>query len=254
MMKKMIVKSMALLAMMCMTSGQVSAQGFFSKLSKGLDKATEALDKVSDATKGSTDNNSATEANDTAAVKPLKWDMIPKYHAEKRQVTAEDGTALTNEDGTPMVRVFLVDQFGKVRSAEAVKEQHKKLNKAVGNILLKVGAGAAVGIIGGLKAAKGKAAGGIIGGAVGAGAGVLLSKDDIKMAKQQKKSLKEQEKLIEQYQKNFTNEGTPIDASVDIDKIEDLEVSEGVSMTAESLKAELESEEFNTTDDSAWEV
>jgi hypothetical protein len=147
---------------------------------------------------------------------------------------------------------LLVDQNNNVRSAEAVKEQHKKINKAITRILLKVGAGAAVGVAGGLLASKGKASGGIIGGVAGAAAGLALSAKDIKAAKAQKKSLKEQEELIAKYQENFTSEGTPINASVNVDKIDGLEINEGVSMTAEALKKEVSSESFNSSDDSAW--
>jgi len=236
-MKRMIVKMLAIVAIVCLNCPQVSAQGFLKKLKNIV---------AADSTKS--------EDADTAAVKPLKWDKIPVYHAEKRVVTNADGTPMKNEDGTPMVRVLLVDQFNNVRSAEAVKEQQKKINKAVGNILLKVGGGAAVGVAGGLLAGKGKAKGALIGGAVGAAAGLALSAKDIKAAKEQKKSLKEQEALIAKYQENFTAEGTPVNATVDVDKIEGLDISDGVSMTAESLKKELSSESFNSSDDSAWNI
>jgi len=243
-MKRMMFKSLAILAMLCLVNNQMSAQGFLKKLAKGVGQVVSSQ----------SDSSAATSTADTATVKPLKWDKIPQYHAEKRSVTTKEGIALKNDDGTPLVRVFLVDQFGNVRSPEAIKEQHKKLNKAIGNILLKVGGGAALGVASGLLASKGKASGAIVGGAVGAGAGLLLSKDDIKMAKLQKKSLKAQEELIAKYQENFTNEGTPINASVDVTKIDGLEITDGVSMTAETLKAELESESFNSSDDSAWTI
>ena len=217
-----------------MGSNQVSAQGFLKKLAKGAEKITSTT-------------TAGTTATDTAAVKPLKWDKIPVYHAEKRIVTNADGTPMKNEDGTPMVRVLLVDQNGQTRSPEAIKEQHKKLNHAIGNILLKVGGGAAIGTVGGLLAGKGKASTAVIGGVAGAAAGLALSSKDIKAAKEQKKSLKAQEQLIAEYQKNFTDEGTPINASVDVDKIENLDINEGVSMTAEALKAELSSESFNSS-------
>ena len=240
-MKNLLVKFIALVAIAFLTTSQVSAQGFFKKLADSVDKTTSAA-------------SDDTAAEDTAAVKPLKWDKIPVYHAEKRAVTNADGTPMMNEDGTPMVRVLLVDQFNNVRSPEAVKDQQKKLNKAIGNILMKVGGGAALGVAGGLLASKGKAEGGIIGGAVGASAGIALSSKDIKAAKAQRKSLKEQEELIAKYQENFTNEGTPVNASVDVDKIDGLEINEGVSMTAEALKTELSSESFNSSDDSAWTI
>lgn len=221
-MKNLFIKSMVVCAMM-MSVNQVSAQGFLKKLTKNLSKTTS--------TASDTSTNASSEASDTASVKPLKWDQIPVYHAEKRPVTSANGTVLTNDDGTPMYRVLLVDQFGNIRSAEAVKEQNKKINKAVGNILLKVG-----------------------GGAAGAAAGLALSAKDIKAAKAQKKSLKQQEELLAKYQENFTSEGTPINASVDVTKIEGLEITEGVSMTAESLKNTMESETFNSSDEKAWTI
>ena len=239
-MKKNVINFVAIVALLFLASSSVSAQGFLKKLTKKAEQLT---------------STSADSANtDTASVKPLKWDKIPIYHAEKRAVTNADGTPMKNEDGTPMYRVLLVDQFNNVRSAEAVKEQHKKLNKAIGNILLKVGGGAALGVAGGLLASKGKASGGVIGGVAGAAAGLALSAKDIKAAKEQKKSLKAQEELIAKYQENFTSEGTPVNASVDVSKIEGLDIREGVSMTAEALKTELQGESFNSSDDSAWTI
>ena len=238
-MKKFLFKSITVVVMIVVASSQASAQGFLKNL-------TKAAEKLSSSTP------TGITRKDTATVKPLKWDMIPVYHAEKRIVTSSDGSPLENEDGTPMVRVLLVDQFNNVRSPEAVKEQHKKLNKAIGNILLKVGGGVALGAVQGLLTSEDELEGALIGGTAGAVAGFSLSSNDIKAAKAQRKSLKQQEKLIAKYQKNFTNEGTPIDASVDVEIIDDIEISEGVSMSAESLKAELESESFNSSDDSAW--
>lgn len=249
-MKNLFFKCLAICALMAVCSNQVSAQGFLKKLSKAADKVSSTADKVT-----STVSQVTGESSDTAAaVKPLKWDNIPVYHVEKRVLTFEDGTPKKNSDGSPMVRVLLVDQFNNIRSAEAVKEQHKKLNKAITNILLKVGGGASLGVAGGLLASKGKASGALVGGAAGAVAGLALSANDIKAAKAQKKSLKEQEELIAKYQENFTSEGTPVNASVDVSKIDGLEITEGVSMTAESLKTVMASESFNSSDDSAWTI
>jgi hypothetical protein len=242
-MKNLFVKSLAVLALMAMSTSQVSAQGFLKKLTKSAEKVTSSTP-------------ADTASTDTAAVKPLKWDMIPVYTAKKVNVTDENGNQLKNEDGTPIVRVFLVDQFGNKRSAEAVKEQHKKINKAIGRILLKIGGGAALGVAGGLLASKGKASGGVIGGVAGAAAGLALSAKDIKQAKAQKKSLKEQEKLVEAYQKAFTAEGTPVDASVNLADVDGIDFTAGdaVSETAESLKAELANTNFNSSDDSSWTI
>ncbi len=67
----------------------------------------------------------------------------------------------------------------------------------------------------GLGAGIGALQNGLSGAAVGAGMGALASIDDISMAKKQKKSLKQQKILLAEYQKNFTEEGKPINAKVD---------------------------------------
>jgi hypothetical protein len=244
-MKNLILKVMTLGVFLLCVNQSVEAQGFLKKLTKGSSES---------ATKTEATTENASESTDS--VKSLKWDMIPVYTAKKVNVTDENGNQLKNEDGTPITRVFLVDQFGNKRSAEAVKEQHKKINKAIGRILLKVGGGAALGVAGGLLDSKGKASGGVIGGVAGAAAGLALSAKDIKQAKAQKKSLKEQEKLVEAYQKAFTAEGTPVDASVNLADVDGIDFTAGdaVSETAESLKAELANTNFNSSDDSSWTI
>ena len=222
-MKKSVLCTIVLGFLLTLGSSNVQAQGFLKKLKKTV--STE-----------SSENKSDSLANDSV-VKPLKWDKV---------------TPMLNEDGTPVTRVFLVDQFGNKRSSEAVQEQHKKIDKAITRIILKVGGGAAIGALGGLAAGKGTGA--AVGAAVGAAGGLLLSAKDIKEAKAQKKSLKEQEKLLAAYQKTFTAEGTPIDASVDLSNVDgfDFTAGESVSESAESLKAELANSDFNSADDSAW--
>jgi hypothetical protein len=237
-MKKTVLFMMTIGFLLTFGTPNVQAQGFFKKIKKSLSSK-------------SSESESDSLANDSV-VKPLKWDKVPVYSAKKVTLTNEDGTPMLNEDGTPVTRVFLVDQFGNKRSFEAVQEQHKKINQAITRIILKVGGGAAVGALTGLAAGKGTGA--AIGAAAGAAGGLALSAKDIKEAKAQKKSLKQQEELIAKYQANFTNEGTPINASVDVAQIEGLDISEGVSMTAEALKSELSSESFNSSDDSAWTI
>ena len=85
--------------------------------------------------------------------------------------------------------------------------------------------------------------------------GALASIDDISMAKKQKKSLKQQKILLAEYQKNFTEEGKPINAKVDPTKLAGLDLKEdnALSMTAADIKKELDSEDFNSTDTSSWE-
>ena len=239
-MKKSVLCTIVLGFLLTLGSSNVQAQSFLKKLKKTV--STE-----------SSENKSDSLANDSV-VKPLKWDKVPVYTAKKITLTNEDGTPMLNEDGTPVTRVFLVDQLGNKRSYEAVHEQHKKINKAISRILLKVGGGAAVGALTGFAAGKGTGA--AIGAAAGAAGALALSAKDIKEAKAQKKSLKQQEKLLEAYQKTFTAEGTPIDASVDLSNVDgfDFTAGESVSESAESLKAELASEDFNSSDDSAWSL
>ena len=97
---------------------------------------------------------------------------------------------------------------------------------------------------------------GLSGAAVGAGMGALASLDDISMAKKQKKSLKQQKLLLAEYQKNFTEEGKPINAKVDTSKLAGLDLKEdnALSMTATDIKKELDSAEFNSTDTSGWDI
>lgn len=234
MIKKMYVKMVLAIAMLTVC-GTVQAQGFLKKLTKSASKVTETL--------------TTTESVDTSAiedaVKTIQWDSIPVYSAQKFLITDEQGNQLTNADGTPMYRVLLVDQFGRKRSAAAVKAQQEKFNNALISILAKVGSGAIIGAI----------SGGGKGAAVGAAAGTLASIDDIKEAKRQKKSLNQQKKLLAEYQKNFTEEGLPIDAKVDTSKLTDLGLKEDntVTVTADNIKKELESADFNTTDDSVFD-
>ena len=98
--------------------------------------------------------------------------------------------------------------------------------------------------------------GDVEGAVAGAAAGAVASADDIKMAIAQKKSLNQQKKLLKAYEDNFTDEGVPVDAKADLSKIKNLDLTEenSLSMSSEELKKELESEAFNTTDDSAWDI
>lgn len=243
-MKSAVLKMMLVVAVMIALPSAVSAQGWLKKLNKTLDTATRELDKGIDMLTAADSTAADTAAVDS--VKSIKWDAIPVYTAQKVVATDANGQPLLNEDGTQQYYVFLVDQFGNKRSAEAVKAQQKKLNEAVMMILAKVGGGALIGgLVNGGKGAL-----------VGAGVGALASMEDIKMAQLQKKSLKQQKKLLEAYSATFTTEGKPKDASVDLSKVDGLDLKDDntLSMTTEDIKKELESDSFNTTDDSAWDI
>lgn len=228
---------------------------FFKKLGKAIEKTAKtvestanALDEVSKTADATPSTASSLTDGGTAAASDsvsIAWDKIPVFSAKRVNMTDENGNPVLLEDGTQDYRVLLVDQFGNKRSAQSVKAQIDIINQRVLAILAKVGLGAGIGAL----------QNGLSGAAVGAGMGALASIDDISMAKKQKKSLKQQKILLAEYQKNFTEEGKPINAKVDPTKLEGLDLKEdnALSMTAADIKKELESEDFNSTDTSSWE-
>lgn len=248
-----IVKVVTVASLLFVSNQSANAQ-FFKKLGKAIEKTAKtvestanALDEVSkaaDATPSTASSltDSGTAASDSVSI---AWDKIPVFSAKRVNMTDENGNPVLLEDGTQDYRVLLVGQFGNKRSAQSVKAQIDIINQRVLAILAKVGLGAGIGAL----------QNGLSGAAVGAGMGALASIDDISMAKKQKKSLKQQKILLAEYQKNFTEEGKPINAKVDPTKLEGLDLKEdnALSMTAADIKKELESEDFNSTDTSSWE-
>src|SRR5574344_2303855 len=201
--------------------------------------------------------DTAQVANDSAKVDLNK---VPVYHAEKIVKLDEAGNQMKNDDGTLQYRVFLVDQFGNIRSAEAVKKQQAKVRKLVATVVGKVGLGALAGV--GLKLAsnaiekkKQKAEDLVVAGVAGAATGLAWGASDIAKAKELKKSLKAQEKLGKEYQKSFTDDGEPRSAEVNMDNVAGIEiVDNNVSKSAEEVKSILDSGDFSEPDDSAWEI
>ena len=246
-MKKMIIRSLALVAMMTLASSQVSAQGFLKKLAKVA--ATASSNSNSNSAASAASALTGSESNDS--VKALKWDQVPKYEPVVIDVTNEDGTPALNEDGSPQKKVLFQDQFGNYRSTEAVQAQNKAIDKYITRIIAKVGGGAALGALaGGLLSGKGTGA--LVGAAAGVAAGLLLSKNDIKNAKALKKSLKEQKEMIKKYDENFTADGTKKDANADLANVEGLNLKkESVSMSAEAYKNIVSSEEFSGA---GWDI
>lgn len=249
-----IVRVVTVAGMLFVSNQSANAQ-FFKKLGKAIEKTAKtvestanALDEVSKAADATPSTASSLTDSGTAAAADsvsIAWDKIPVFSAKRVNMTDENGNPVLLEDGTQDYRVLLVDQFGNKRSAQSVKAQIDIINQRVLAILAKVGLGAGIGAL----------QNGLSGAAVGAGMGALASIDDISMAKKQKKSLKQQKILLAEYQKNFTEEGKPINAKVDPTKLEGLDLKEdnALSMTAADIKKELESEDFNSTDTSSWE-
>lgn len=249
-----IVKVVTVTSILLVNNLSVNAQ-FFKKLGKAIEKTAKtvestanALDEVNKSADATPSTASSLTDGGTAAASDsvsIAWDKIPVFSAKRVNMTDENGNPVLLEDGTQDYRVLLVDQFGNKRSAQSVKAQIDIINQRVLAILAKVGLGAGIGAL----------QNGLSGAAVGAGMGALASIDDISMAKKQKKSLKQQKILLAEYQKNFTEEGKPINAKVDPTKLEGLDLKEdnALSMTAADIKKELESEDFNSTDTSSWE-
>lgn len=232
-MKNIIIKGVFTLMLLFGANVSINAQGF-------LDKLKKVTDKVAEKSKTIVGKSNATS---TAII---NWDSIPVFHAEVTVIVDAKGNPVLNQDGTQQVRVFLVDQNGNKRSAESVKAQIKAINKSIGMILAKVGGGTAIGAL----------VGGGEGAAAGAAAGALASIGDIKNAKAQKKSLNQQKKLLAAYEKNFTAEGVPVNAQVDVSNLADLDLKPETkkSATAEQVMQELANADFHTSDTSAWEI
>ncbi len=215
-----------------------SAQGFLKKLNKGLEKVSNVVGKGTDVV----ETVAGTVNEDPASV---NWDAIPQYTLQKVYLVDDEGNNVLNEDGTQEYCVFLVDQFGNRRSKEAVQAQNKVITARVAAILVKLSAGTVAG-------AKGK---GLAGALIGAAVGAATSAGDIKMIKKQMESLKAQKKLIESYSQNFTDEGKPIDAKVDLSEVLGVEFNDDNTVSAKTseIKEQLASDIFNTTDD-AWDL
>lgn len=241
------VMTSALAGILLLGISDAHAQSLLGKISKGIDTATKVAETAGNV------SNAASQAND-AAEKSIDWSKIPVFTTQSVIVTGDDGQPLLNEDGTPQRRVFLVDQFGQRRSKESVKAQQKAVRNACLKITGKIGGGAALGVLGGLASGK-STTDVIVSGASGVASGVIASAEDIKIAKAQLKSLKEQNKLLEAYQKTFTDEGIPVDAKANLTNVDGIDFTKGeeVSMASADVIKELESEAFNTTDTSAWD-
>lgn len=227
-MKKNILNGAIVLALLFGVNTSADAQSFFNKAKSSIGSVAK---------KGAEVATSTTKIN---------WENVPVFHAEETVIVDANGNPVLNEDGTQQIRVFLVDQNGNKRSAESVNAQIEAINKSILAILAKVGGGAALGAL----------SGGKDGAAAGAALGALASADDIAKATAQKKSLKQQKKLLATYEKNFTTEGVPVDAKVDVSKLSDLDLKPETtkSATAEDVMKELASENFNMSDTSAWEI
>lgn len=231
-MKRLLLIGITAVAMLFTFNTGICAQGFLGKLLGGAGESTDSL------------------ANDTTEIKTPKWDKIPNYTLVMIKLKDKEGNSILNADGSEKIKVlFRSDKDNnEYRSSEVVHQQCRELDKLVTRIIAKVGGGAAIGAIGGalLSGKKDKGKGAIIGGLAGAGAGVALSAGDIKRAKAVKKQTKALQKLLEVYQRNFTNEGDPINASADFSNIDGIDFSKNqTAMVSEEADELCKKEAFN---------
>jgi len=228
-MKSLILKGIVLMTILSFSTEGVMAQGFLKKLKKGVESVTST----------NTSEDQSKQPSDSVDVKDLLANP-PAYSIKKVVLTDENGEKITNEDGTIKYHYLVIDDnTGKVCTAEHSKKIVNAKLKAYGTILAKVGSSAAIGALGGLMQKDKKAA--IAGAATGAAAGLLASADDIKQIKKLNKSLKAYKKQLEAYQKTFTEEGTPIDASINLADVDGIDFTEAEELTksAADVKAEL---------------
>lgn len=216
-MKKLILKGLVLLAILSFNTVDASAQGFLKKLKKGAEAVVS-------------NNAEAEQPVDSIAVNDL-LENVPVYQVNKVVFTDKDGKELTNEDGSVKYAFFVVDSItGKVCTVDHAKKIVNARLKEVGKILGKVGGGA---LLGGL--ASGDAKGALVG--AGAGAAKSIADGDFKRIGILNKSLKKYKDVLEDYEKTFTDVGTPKDANVDLKDYEDCPVvNKTLETTIEELK------------------
>lgn len=249
-MKKQTFKILAMAAGLALATSNVQAQGFLKKLSKGIDNATRAidkgtkeLDKVTTNLTGdanATQNDTSSASDSTKISKEYLIDDAPHYTVKKVYETTENGDTLRNDDGTVRSHYLVFDKNDKVCDVNTAQKMINSRLKAYGNILAKVGAGAAIGIVDGM--IKGKGTKDVVaGGVTGVLAGLALSSNDMKKIKELNKSLKEYKSTLAAYQKTFTEEGLPIDATVDLSNVDGIDFTKADELTKEAaeVKAEL---------------
>ena len=204
-MKSMILKSVCALALVVFCVAGVSAQSFFNKLKK-------AAETVQSVTGGGEDAESLT---DTIATMPI-------YSVVEVVETDANGDTIRNEDQTVRKTYRLVDQNGTVCDPNTARKHFKAAMKSGAAILAKVGVGAVAGALV-AKGSGGSKKNAWLGAGIGAAVGVASAAGDIKELKKQLKLRKQCLRVIAQYQKDFTEEGVPVDANADLSAYQDCE-------------------------------
>lgn len=233
-MKNVVLKALVLVTVFTLGSECAYAQGFMKKLKKSVEKVVEV-----DGPKQET----ASDTTDSLAIADI-LNNPPVFLVKKVCLLDDAGKEMVYEDGTTQYRYLVIDSItGKVCTAEHAKKVVKAKSKVIETILKKVGTSALNGAVyGGLASGDLKGAG--IGAGAGAATGVLASwsDGDFKKMKALRKNLKEYDKVLEKYQKTFTEEGLPIDANMKLseDDEKELGLSGEISKSSNDIIKELE--------------
>ena len=234
-MKSTLLKKMSVTIMVLFCVTGISAQSFLKKLKNVTEKVVSVTEKV-----GSVTQSASTEEQPTDSISSADFlKNAPSYTVKRVIETDSLGETITNEDGTIKYRYLLIDKDGKVCETNAVKKHLNAALKSGAIILAKVGGGAAAGALIGKKAG-GSTKDAWIGAGIGAAVGLLGSANDIKSVNMQVKLMKECKALLKVYQQTFTEEGTPIDASVDLSNVEGINFTEceEITKSAADVKSE----------------
>lgn len=230
-MKKTTFRNVAIAMAVSLCATNISAQGFLKKLQKAADKVESATKTVESVTGSTSAESASADQQATDSISPKDFlAKAPSYTVKKVIETDSLGNAIANEDGTTRYRYLLIDKDGKVCEKNAVKKHLNSALKSGAFILLKVGGGATAGALIGKKAGGSKKSA-WIGAGVGAAAGLLGSAGDIKAVKKQVKLMKACKKVLSAYEKTFTEEGIPIDASVDLANVDGINFNECEEIT-----------------------
>lgn len=239
------VAVMTLLMAMCVTTGYAqfwkkleSAVSKVEDASKKVDEVTRQIDSVTKQLPSGEGENGEQPTDSVSAEDFLK--NAPYYTVKKVIETDADGNPVKNEDGTVKYTFQLIDKDGNVGDRTTAKKHLNSALKSGALILAKVGGGAAAGALIGKKVGGSKK-NAWIGAGIGAAVGLIGSAGDIKKVKEQVKLLKECKRTLSLYEKTFTEEGTPIDATVDLTDVDGFNfmACEEVSKTAEQVKQEM---------------
>lgn len=236
-MKHLTINIFVVAAMLFMGSADASAQGFLKKLKKSVENvvnstATQSTDQQ---TSSSTTTATALSSAESSAKKSELLNDSISYIAKVTYKTDANGDTLKNDDGTLKKFVYIYDSNGNAVDANTAKKMVSSRLKAYWAIIGKVGGGAALGVASALISGNSKDA--VTSGVAGGIAGLALSGDDMTKIKKLNKQLKKYKKVIEDYQSNFNDEGTPKDASVDLAKI--YPDAETVTKSAADIDAEI---------------